>query len=152
MKSFYEIQSSEEKNFHDFNVSQSLPRFLWTLSFVVLCLIFFLCKAGMDSRFQLRLLFHCFQGLFLRSHMGYCDECTLWGVCSPNTQKPESCWEVVPMPQYYIPPLPDRVASECPTHSLLATDKSLHPKSLMKPEVTGVGQALRKDLFILQLC
>jgi hypothetical protein len=73
-----------KKIFHDFNVSQSLPRFLRTMGFVVLCLIFFLCKTGMDSRFQVRLLFHCFQGLFLRSHMGYCDECTQQAVFSEH--------------------------------------------------------------------
>lgn len=88
MKSFFEIPSSEKKkknHFHDFNVSQSLPRSLWTTGFVVLCLIFFLCKTGMDSRFQPRLLFQCFQGLFLRSHMGYCDECTRQGMFSEHT-------------------------------------------------------------------
>jgi hypothetical protein len=76
-----------EKVFHVFNVSQSLPRSLWTTGFVVLCLIFFLCETGMDSRFQWRLLFHCFQGLFLRSHRGFCDECPRQGVFSEHTSE-----------------------------------------------------------------
>lgn len=88
MKRFYEIQSIKEgKVFHDFNVSYSLPRFLWTTGSVVLCLIFFLCETGMDSRFQWRLLFHCFQGLFLRSRRGFCDECPRQGVFLEHTSK-----------------------------------------------------------------
>lgn len=106
----------KKKVFHDFNVSQSLPRFLRTMGFVVLCLIFFLCKTGMDSRFQLRLLFHCFQGLFQRSHMGYCDEETLWGVLEPRTNQ-RAARELSLTPQHCRPVLLGPVVSECPFYT-----------------------------------
>lgn len=137
------MQNSEEKKICDFNVSQSLPRFLRTMGFVVLRLIFFLCKAGMDSRFQLRLSFHCFQGLFQGSHMGYCDECTLWGVFSEHTRNQRAAREVSPAPQHCRPILLGTVVSECPLHTpYLATDKSSHLEFLAKLGGPEGGQKL----------
>ena len=68
----------------------------------------------MDSRFQLRLLFHCFQGLFQRSHMGYCDEGTLWGVCSEHTSNQRAAQEALPTPQCCRPCL---LGPGCPFYS-----------------------------------
>lgn len=149
MKSFYEIQSNGgRKIFHDFNVSQSLPRFLWTLGFVVLCLIFFLCKTGMDSRFQLRLLFHCFQGLFQRSHMGYCDECTLRGVFSEHTRNQRAARELSSTPQHCIPILLGTVVSECLFHTLYwPLTKAIIPRLWRNLEVLEVDKSLRQDCF-----
>lgn len=141
MKSFYEIQSSKEKKIYDFNVSQSLPRFLRTMGFVVLCLIFFLCEAGMDSRFQRRLSSHCFQGLFQRSHMGYCDECTLWGVLSEHTRNQRGAAHA----QRCRPVLLGTVVFI--SHSLSAPDKRHRPESLVKLGGLGGGQERKTGLF-----
>lgn len=150
MKSFYEIQSSEgkKKNLHDFNVSQSLPRFLWTMGFVVLCLIFFLCKTGMDSRFQLKLLFHYFQGLFQRSHMDYCDECTLQGVFPQHTSNQRAAREVLPTPKRCRLILLGTVLSECPFRApCWPQTKAIILNLWRKLEVLEVDKSLRQDCF-----
>lgn len=150
MKSFYEIQSSEgkKKNLHDFNVSQSLPRFLWTMGFVVLCLIFFLCKTGMDSRFQLKLLFHYFQGLFQRSHMDYCDECTLQGVFPEHTSNQRAAREVLPTPKHCRLILLGTVLSECPFRApCWPQTKAIILNLWRKLEVLEVDKSLRQDCF-----
>lgn len=151
MKSFYERQSNGEKkkkNFHDFNVSQSLPRFLWTMGFVVLCLIFFLCKTGMDSRFQLRLLFHCFQGLFQRSHMGYCDECTLRGVFSEHMRNQRAARELSSTPRHCMPILRGTAVSQCLFHILYwPLTKAIILHLWWHLEVLEVDKRLRQDCF-----
>lgn len=77
----------------------------------------------MDSRFQWRLLFHCFQGLFLRSHMGLCDECPRQGVFSD--QLPRRCCPHLPTAA--------RLSRGCCVGGFIsdppvAPDKSHHPE------------------------
>lgn len=133
----------KKKKICDFNVSQRLPGFLRTVGFVVLRLIFFLCKAGMDSRFQLRLSFHCFQGLFQGSHMGYCDECTLRGVFAEHTRNQRAAGEGSPAPPHCRPVLLGTVVSECPFPSpYLVTDESSHLEFLAKLGGPERGQKL----------
>lgn len=114
------------------------------MGFVFLCLIFFLCKTGMDSRFQLRLLFHCFQGLFLRSHMGYCDECTPQGVFSEHTSNQRAkgrCCPHCATTGFLSWGQHQRVHCKLP----IAPDN--HPESLVKPGGLGGGQKLKTGWF-----
>lgn len=138
----------EKKIFHDFNVSQSLPRFLRTTSFVVLCLIFFLCETGMDSRFQLRLLFHCAQGLFQRSHMGYCDEGTRWGVFSEPGRNQRAARDGSPTPQHCRPILLGTAVSEYPFYSpSWPLTKAIILNLCWNSEVLEVDKSWRQDCF-----
>lgn len=72
--------------------------------------------------------------------MGYCDECTLWGVFSEHTRNQRAAREVSPTPQHCRPILLGTLVSI--SHSLLTTDKSHHLKSLVKLEGPGGGQKL----------
>lgn len=116
------------------------------MGFVFLCLIFFLCKTGMDSRFQLRLLFHCFQGLFLRSHMGYCDECTRQGVFSEHTSNQRAKGRCCPHCAT-TGFLSWGTASEGSLQTPIAPDKRHHPESLVKRGGLGGRQKLQTGLL-----
>lgn len=118
------------------------------MGFVVLCLIFFLCKTRMDSRFQLRLWFRCFQGLFQRSHMGYCDEGAVWGVFSEHKRKRRAAWEALPTSQRCRPSLLGMLLSECPLYTpSWPLTKAITLNLWGNPEVLEVDKSCRQDCF-----
>lgn len=80
--------------------------------------------------------------------MGYCDECTLRGVFSEHTRNQRAAREGVVHTttlQTYSPgDIGVRVSI---SHSLLTTDKSHHPASLVKLGGPGGGQKLKAGLL-----
>lgn len=80
--------------------------------------------------------------------MGYCDECTLRGVFSEHMRNQRAAREPSSTPQHCMPYSPgDSSVTVSISHSLLATDKSHHPASLVTLGGPGGGQKIKTGLL-----
>lgn len=114
------------------------------MGFVVLCLIFFLCKSWNGFQISTKTLVSLFQGLFQRSHMGYCDEGTLWGVCSEHTSNQRAAWEVLPTPQRCGPLL---LGPGCPFYHFWPLTDVIVLNLWWNSEVLEVDRSVGQDCF-----